>query len=156
MTTKAAPRRGELPYSAAAEQALIACVLLDEQIAWDEGVAEIVSVDDFFLTEHRAIWRALLSLRGLMPVTWTTTVTALTVLGLIDEVDRAVGPPWTEPYLVSITGEHWAATGCSAYARIIKDYSERRRLVQEAQAMVRDAYDQRKPINQRPASGGYE
>jgi len=146
-----------VPWSLAAEQALIACVILDEQQAWSEGVADIVSLADFFLPEHKDIWRAMLHLReeGL-PIGWLSMVVALSELSLLDKIDHEVGS--TEVYLVEITGQHYAATGASMFARMVKDYSERRKLIQEAQTMVRDAYDVTKPLTRedRSNAGGFE
>jgi replicative DNA helicase len=133
-----------VPYSIAAEQALIASVLLDEWIVWGEEVQQIVAPSDFFMPEHQAIWRAFHYLfeRG-EAISWLSTGEALKDMGLINQVDDAVGPPYTEAYLVVITNAHYAATGCSSYARTIKDCSERRGMIQQAQRLARAAYEPR-------------
>ena len=124
---KAAPRRGDPPASIAAEQALIGCVLLDEWQVWGEVEDVPVEAEDFFQPEHQAIWRAFRWLydHG-TPVTGISTTHALEQIGVLDAVDSWLGPPWTEPYLAQLEGETWSATGCSAFARMVKHYSAMR------------------------------
>lgn len=126
MIVKAAPRRGDVPYSEMAERALVAAIMLDEEQAWSESVDEIVEPVDFFTPEHRAVYRAELCLaRRLEPVTLPTVAAELARQGMINEVDRLTGG--TEPYLVMLCGE-WmlSATGCSAWAWMIRRYAEQR------------------------------
>ena len=127
LSTKAAPRKGEVPYSPSAEYALLGAVMLDEWECWGEEVEKIVTAEDFFFPEHQAIWRAM---RWLFangdPVTVPTVAYAMEQMGVIDACDAWLGPPYTEPYLVELCAHTWSAIGCAAFARIVKHYSDMR------------------------------
>lgn len=127
LSTKAAPRRGEVPYSVTAEQRLLGMILLDEWECWGEEVETIVSADDFFLPEHQAIWRAVRWLfeRG-DAVTMPTVAHALEEMGVIDACDKWIGAPYTEPYLVVMMMQEFSAIGSASIARMVKHYADMR------------------------------
>lgn len=135
------PRKGEVPQCAAAERLLLGAVLVNEEQVWSEQCATIVDIDDFFVPEHRAIWTAMLRLRiEHTPITMLTLphmLEQMDYLRYVDELTKHDGG--TEPYLVGILGECWAATGCSAHARMVADYAERRRLLEAGIALINDA-----------------
>lgn len=144
LSTKAAPRRGEVPHSASTEQRLIGCVLIDEWECWGEEVERIIAADDFFLPEHQAIWQAFRwSFERGWPVTIQTTAYALSEMAVLEKVDEWVGEPGTEAYLVMLQCREFSAIGSEAYARIIKDYAERRKMLTEAQKLARAAHEPR-------------
>lgn len=126
----AAPRKGDVPWSLAAEQALLGCVLIDE---WEvEGELEEfpVNASDFFLSEHQAIWRAFRYLHDHgREITAPATAFALAELGVIDAVDTWLGVPalpGTEPYLAELTAATFSAKGCGAFIRMVQHYSAMR------------------------------
>ena len=136
-----------MPSSPAAECALLGAVLVDEETAWAENVGAIVAISDFFVPAHRAIWEAMLRLR-----TERTAVSVLTVadmlsrLGYIDAVDRLTASEgYTEGYLVGLLDDVWAATGCSAHARMVHEYAERRQMLEAGVKLIRDAQSGQKP-----------
>lgn len=127
---KAAPRRGDVPCSLAAEQALLGCVLIDEWEVWGEIAEFPVEASDFFLPEHQAIWRAFRFLADSgTEVTAPSTALALAELGVIDAVDTWLGVPalpGTEPYLAELTAATFSAKGCAAFIRMVQHYSAMR------------------------------
>lgn len=148
-----------MPQCAAAERLLLGAVLVNEEQVWAEQCGSIVDIEDFFVPEHRAIWTAMLRLRiERTPVTWLTVAHMLEqmdYLRYVDELTKHEGG--TEPYLVGLTADCWAATGCSAHARMVADYAERRRLLEAGVAMIQDAVHARKPslaIYERPEYAG--
>lgn len=141
-SSKAAPRQGEVPYSPEAERSVLGGVLLEAERAWKVGVDRILIPDDFFLPEHQAIYRAALSLKG-RAITSVTVAAQLSAMGVIDDVDRWLGPPWTEPYLVSLMDDYLAPLWLETHAQIIKDYSERRAMLQQAQRLAKAAFEPR-------------
>lgn len=127
MIAKAAPRKGDVACSYAAERALIGCVLIDEWQVWGEIEEMGLSAEEFMFREHQAIWKACERLRERgEDVTVISVACELQRMGLIDSVDSWVGPPYLEPYLVQAQWEQWSATGCSTFAREIKRYAEQR------------------------------
>lgn len=141
MIANAAPRRGELPQSMSAERALLGALLVDADEGWDEGVHATVKAGDFFFPPHRAIYAAIRSLATKKTqVTCPTVTFELSEQGVIDDVDAGVKPDYTEPYLVGLMAESFAATGCIAFARIVRDCADRRRRIEQGARMVAEGY----------------
>lgn len=141
MITKAAPRRGELPWSMSAERALLGALLVDADEGWREGVHETVSAHDFFYLPNRAVYVAMRALtKKRIAVTCPTVAYELAEQGVIDDLDADLAPEYTEPYLVGLMAESFAATGCIAFARMVREYADRRRRIEQGTQMVREAY----------------
>lgn len=140
-TPNAAPRRGEVPYSDSAERQLIGAVLNDEPTALAERVNELDPVC-FFVPENRAVWRAFgwLWHRG-EPVTVPTVCHALAELGYLDALDKLLAPHlYAEPFLFVLMDENYSAYGCGAWAKMVKEYAERRALIKTGTKMVQQGY----------------
>lgn len=140
-TPNAAPRRGEVPYSDSAERQLIGAVLNDEQAALDESV-NTLDPSWFFVPENRAVWRAFVWLwhRG-EPVTVPTVCHALAELGYIDRLDDLLGPHLvSESFLLVLMSENYSAYGCGAWAKMVKEYAERRALIKSGTKLVQQGY----------------
>lgn len=150
LSNKAAPRRGEVPYATMTEQMLLGMFMLDDKQCLEEGVDKMLIATDFFLREHQAIWNAVMyEVVRNEPICVPTVAYALEKMGLIDKVDQWVsigGLSGTEPYLVELTGYAFSSVGASAHARIIKEYSERRDLIQYGTEMVQDGYAGSTPV----------
>lgn len=140
--TKAAPRRGEVPASYAAEQAVIAASLLDCETVGLEGVFRLLKPEDFFYEAERIVWGGILEcVRNGEAVTITTVTRQLSELETIDRLDSLMGPQsGAEVYLVMVTNDWFAPCGVSAHARIIKDYAQRRAQMDRGAKIVREAY----------------
>jgi replicative DNA helicase len=141
-SSKAAPRKGDVPYSIEAEMSVLSGMLLDAEQAWAVGVDHILTAEDFTLEEHQAIYRAILALKG-WQVTAVTVATQLAAMGFIDDVDRWLGAPWTEPYLAQLMGDYMAPLWLETHAKIVKEYAERRQMLQHAQRLAKAAYSPR-------------
>lgn len=144
MTPQAAPRRADPPASPAAERALIGAALLDWPTLAAEGVLGAVSASDFASPAHSLIWDAIVAVGGSHAAVGVITVTHMLALrGELDRVDALLAPQATEPYLVGCWADSWAANGSSAWARMIRDYADRRRAIARGQRIVREAYEGR-------------
>ena len=140
-TPNAAPRRGEVPHSDSAERQLIGAVLNNEPAALDERVNNLDPAC-FFVPENRAVWRAFhwLWARG-EPVTQVTACHALSELGYLDDLDRLLAPHlYTETFLLILMDENFSAYGCGAWAKMVKEYAERRGLIQSGTKLVQQGY----------------
>lgn len=137
------PRRGEVPQSASLERALIGAALVDTDELARERVFEAVQAADFFFTAHSLIWDAIAHVRAAGEAVDVLTVTAmLASLGTLERADELVKhePGKTEGYLVGCWDFSYSASGAVAWARIIRDYAERRRAIDKAGKAAREAY----------------
>ena len=121
------------PHDIAAEEAVLAAVMLDEA-AWFR-VAPLVAPADFFRDRNRWCFEACAALadRG-EPLTHPTVAHELERAG---RLDGAGGEPW----LFELTGRHFTAEGAEAHARIVARDALYRRLIDAGDRIVRTAYE---------------
>ena len=105
------PAGGLPPHDIAAEEAVIAALLLDEE-AYPRVVA-ILRPEDFFREQNQWCYEACVALadRG-------ETITHPTVSHELERAGR-LDAAGGEPYLFEITGKHFTAEGVEAHARIV-------------------------------------
>lgn len=127
------------PYSLEAEQAVLGSCLIDrEAIA---AVAPVLAADDFWRAPHGIIYDAILRL-------WNRRVPA-DLIAVISELRKApaiVGMPALdfcggESYVAELILATPTAVHANFYAAIVKEYANRRRNVELAEQIARDAYD---------------
>lgn len=118
------PQTGLPPHDIAAEEAVIAALLLDEDSY--ARVLPIVHSEDFFREQNGWVFEACLGLaeRG----------EAVTIPTVAHELERAgrLETVGGEPFLQEIAGKYFTAIGVEAHARIIARDSLYRRLMQVA------------------------
>ena len=121
------------PHDVAAEEAVIAALLLDDDAY--ARVLPIVDAADFFREQHQWAYTACLALaeRG-EPITIPTLAHELDRRG---QLDGAGG----ELALVEIAGRHFTAVGVEAHARIVARDALYRRLIQAAGQIAALAYE---------------
>ena len=130
------PPRPPLPSCEDAERALLGAVLLDEAQVWAEGCGS-VAIADFHYPLHRAIWEAMLRLRAEhTTIDGITLVDMLARLGYLEAVDKLCHPVATEAFFIGLWADTWASRGCSAHAKMITEYAERRRMIEAGITMV--------------------
>jgi replicative DNA helicase len=120
------------PHDVAAEEAVIAALLLDEDSY--ARVLPIVRAEDFYREQNAWTFEACLALgdRG-ERITLPTVAHELDRAGHLD----AIGG---EPALVEITGKYFTAVGVEAHARIVARDALYRRLIGAAQQIAQLAY----------------
>jgi replicative DNA helicase len=109
------------PNSIEAEQALIGGLMLNAQ-AWDK-VADVISADDFYRKDHRLIFEAIDRL-----IDAGSPCDVVTVSEHLDnraELDQAGGLE----YLATLANETAGAANARAYAKIIRERSMLRALI---------------------------
>lgn len=124
-----------------AERAVLGAILINEEECWAEGVHTTLSPEDFFSDLYRVLYRAMLGLRAKnVPITAITIASELELAGEREWVDKQVGPHLeTVGALMTLANWTVASYGVIAHARMVKDYSERRKTFQRAQEMVQRA-----------------
>ena len=126
------PAGGLPPHDIAAEEAVIAALLLDADAY--PRVLPLLRPQDFFREQNQWCYEACLALadRG-EAITHPTLVHELERAGRLD----ALGG---EPYLFELTGKHFTAEGVEAHARIVARDALYRRLIQAAGQIAQTAY----------------
>ena len=122
-----------LPNSLEAEQALLGCVLLDNDAQMD--IFAQVNVSDFYSEAHKNIYDSMLKIYNKsIPVDFVTLTNQLEVekkLEMIGGID----------YITYLTNVVPSAANFQHYQNIVKNSSIRRHLVSEAQEIIKTAFD---------------
>ncbi len=129
----------KLPSSVIAEQSLLGCILVDPQSLSE--IAGVVNEDDFYLTDHAQIYAAMKRLfnenHEIDPVTLTD---ALVRDGVYDKQR-------SQDYIFTLSEIVPNAMNVNDYARIIKEKSLLRQLIEVTAQISEDAYSEHDPVN---------
>ena len=124
----------QMPVSIEAEQALLGSIIVNPD-AFDK-VGGLISTDDFYLEEHKHIYAALLSMYAQnKTIDVVTLVNALVENGDRDEAGGI-------QYVTLIAESVPSAANVKDYARIVKDKSTLRRLINVCDEINNDAYSE--------------
>jgi replicative DNA helicase len=116
------PQEGQLPHSVEAERGVLACLLIDATAAYDK-VSAHVSIDDFFMPDHKLIFEAIskLSLAG-------TMIDPVTVMDAIERTGMASSTGGVG-YLRKLVQRTTDTQGMEGWCRIIRENSQRRQVI---------------------------
>ncbi len=121
------------PHSVEAEQSVLGGLLLSAD-GWD-GVAEAVTAEDFYRPDHRLIFRQISRLaEASEPVDVITVADKLQASG---ELDRAGGLP----YLTELAQSTPSASNIRAYAQVVSERANLRRLIAVAQEIAESGFN---------------
>ena len=121
------------PHSVEAEQSVLGSLMLDER-AW-ETVAETLQDNDFYRHDHRLIFRAIQHL-----VAQEQPIDVVTVAEELEEraqLEKAGGPA----YLSRLVDMTPSIDNCAAYAEIVRERSQQRRMIEAATDIMQRAYE---------------
>ena len=127
-----------MPVSIEAEQALLGSLIINPECF--DKVGGIISVDDFYLEEHKHIYSALLKMYTQSKIIDTVTL----VNTLVEEGDR--DEAGGIQYISLIANSVPAVSNVRDYARIVKDKSVLRHLIGICEDISADAYDEGAPV----------
>lgn len=120
------------PQNLDAERAVLGCVLIDNHAI--NAVQENLDSEDFYHEGHRIIFDAMVALSDKSePTDFLTVHNHLEKSG---KIELAGG----SSYLSSLTDAIPSAANVESYAKIVKEKSMTRRLIQTAQTIIEDAY----------------
>src|SRR5213592_1974875 len=125
----------QAPWSNEAEQAVLGAMLLDQDAALK--AAELLDDTMFYREGHRLLFRAMIALTERGDV--IDPVTLRDELMRRGDLDRAGGME----YIGALIDVVPTAANIDYHARIVRDKAELRRLIEEATAIIQDAYDGR-------------
>ena len=121
------------PHSLDAEVSVLGASLLSRAAASD--VVELLRPDDFYRNAHRVVFEAVRDLTAAGEAVDTVTVTEW--LARRDRLDEVGGPAALHDLTVAVP----TAANASYYARIVRDNSLRRRLIDAGTDVVRLGYE---------------
>ena len=122
-----------LPNSLEAEQAILGCVLLDNDAQLD--IFTKLNVEDFYAESHKNIYDSMLKIFAKsIPVDFVTLTNQL-------EVDKKLEMVGGIDYITYLTNVVPSAANFSHYLDIVKNCSVRRHLILESQDIIKNAFD---------------
>lgn len=125
-----------IPFSPEAEEAVIGALLVDSDAL--RKVAQQLDSSDFFQAELGHIYRAICTLYSEeTPVDLLTVKATLTELGLLGEKESQVGVP----RLLKLMGRTPHALHVEHYAKQVREWSLRRKLMQQGTSLIQRACD---------------
>ena len=128
-----------LPHSADAEHAILGAVLLNNSLI--DQVGELLCINDFHLTSHQEILKAMLSLsRQSMPIDLLTLKADLEARNCFEQVGGL-------SYLTSLIDGVPRNDTIECYARIVRRHSRARRLISAANHAIIRATDGEDDLN---------
>ena len=111
----------KLPFSMIAEQSLLGSILIDPECL--NELTELVSSEDFYLAEHKAIFLAMHELyQASHSIDVVTLIDALVHLGVYDKSGG-------EQYIRTVAEVVPGAQNAKDYAKIVRDKSQLRKLI---------------------------
>jgi replicative DNA helicase len=121
------------PHSVEAEQSVLGSLMLDER-AW-ETVAETLQDSDFYRHDHRLIFRAIRHLVDQeQPIDVVTVAEELEERSKLESVGGAA-------YLSRLVDMTPSIDNCAAYAEIVRERAQQRRLIEAASDIMAKAYE---------------
>lgn len=129
----------DIPHSREAEESLIGSILINPITYYD--VAAFITGEDFYLHKNRWIWEAFTALVDhATPIDITTVCQELTNKNHLEEIGG-------QAYITGMLSVVPSAMNADAYARIIEDYSMRRRSIAVASSLANAAYNTSNPFD---------
>ena len=122
-----------LPHNLEAEKAVLGAILINNQVF--NQAAEVLDAEDFFRDAHRRIWNKMVGLTERSEA--VDPVTLKDELLRSGDLDDAGGPA----YISSLTDGVPRSANVEYYAKIVKEKSTLRRLIQSANEVLGRAYD---------------
>ena len=128
----------QMPVSIEAEQALLGSIIVDPD-SFDK-IGGMITVDDFYLAEHKHIYSAFLTMYSKSKtIDIVTLVNALVEQGDRDETGGI-------QYIRILAESVPSASNVKDYARIVKDKSTLRRLINICDEISTDAYSEEEEV----------
>jgi replicative DNA helicase len=122
-----------LPHNLDAEKCVLGAILINNTVF--NQAAEVIDAQDFFRDAHRRLFDTMVSLTDRSePVDLVTLTDELAKSGELDDVG---GPA----YISSLTDGVPRSTNVEYYAKIVKEKSTLRRLIQSANEILAQSYD---------------
>ena len=124
--------RRVMPNSAETEKAVIGCILMDKDKMTD--VADILVPDDFYHSEYRAIYQAMVQINAEgRPVDLVTVIERLRTMNVPPEICSL-------EFMKEVADSEATAANAKHYAKIIKEKSLLRRVIKVNETITEECY----------------
>ncbi|MCP4683530.1 MAG: replicative DNA helicase [Desulfobacterales bacterium] len=128
------------PQSIDAEESILCAILIDNSTLFD--IVEILTPEDFYRSAHQKIFAGITELFAKSePVDLVTLANHLKGNGHLEEVGGA-------PYLANLTDTVPMAVNAQHYAKIIRDKSSLRRLIEKANIIVNRCFEEKRNVDE--------
>ena len=122
-----------MPHNIEAEQAVLGCNLIDNDIAVD--IMAKLKVEDFYTTAHQTIFDAMLNIyKKNNPIDFVTITDELEKQGAMESVGGI-------DYIATLTNIVPSAANYTHYVEIVKRDSLLRRLIKASEEVIKEAYE---------------
>ena len=128
----------QAPISIEAEQAVLGAIIIDPKVY--DTIGGSISADDFYLEDHRHIYTALTRM-----YMQNRTIDSVTLVNELSEVSGKTQENIIQ-YIALITNSVPAVSNVKDYARIVKEKSVLRRLIDACEDINRTAYEDSAPV----------
>ncbi|MBQ1815859.1 MAG: replicative DNA helicase [Ruminococcus sp.] len=123
---------GSMPYSPEAEQAVLGAIILDGEV-FDKVVEYIKSPDYFYASMHKLIFSAMQEM-----ISFGAAIDFVTLLEKLKQ-NKAFDEATGKTYLMDLAQNCPSISNCEAYAKVIADKYNNRRLITAAREIIDDA-----------------
>ncbi|MBR3964559.1 MAG: replicative DNA helicase [Clostridia bacterium] len=130
----------KLPFALLAEQALLGSILIDPESM--SQVSDTVRSSDFYISEHRAIYSAMLHLGGS-----SHDIDLVTLLDMLEK-EKVYDREGAESYLRTLTDCVPTALNIKDYARIVIEKSLMRQLIEACSQISERAFSEQENVNE--------
>ncbi len=121
-----------LPNNIDAEQAILGCVINDSDMLID---IDFLISDDFYLSKHKKIYEILRSLfNRKIAIDLVTVLEEIRTRNILEECGGVT-------YISELATSYFASINVTSYADIIKEKSNRRKLIKTSRLLLESAYD---------------
>ncbi len=120
------------PYKEEAEMSVLGAILVDQDVFYD--ISNIISEDDFYFQKHKEIYISIKNLeRKSEPVDLLTVGNDLSKREVLDKVGG-------NEYLRHLSSAQFFISNAEAYANMIREASDLRKVIKVASAIVEQGY----------------
>ncbi len=124
----------QMPVSIEAEQAVLGSIIINSDSF--DSIAGMLTADDFYLKEHKAIFNAIVSM-----FVHSKTIDAVTLVNALSE-ETGKDKESSIKYISLIAESVPSVSNIKDYAKIVKDKSLLRRLIETCEDINNDAYEE--------------
>lgn len=122
-----------IPYNLEAEQAILGCVLIDNEIM--TSLSDEMKVQDFYDRRHQIIFTAMLNIyKNQLEIDFTTLIAELQIKNQLVEAGGAV-------YLSSLIDSVYTTANIEDYIQIVQDVALKRNVIAAATSIAEAGYN---------------